>query len=125
MTRQSNTPYYEVAQGHINMVLSRILTNQDDAASRSETGSIMTTFYLNLVIFICLMLLFECNRHLKSVYVKRYSEKFKKAKRVPELPPKYPFGWIFSILKVSDDDFLRMVGLDAYVFIRFIKLCLK
>ncbi len=97
----------------------------DDATSQLETSTMLNTLYINLFIFLVLMLLFECNRHLKSVYLKRDCKRFQKAKRVPKVPPSYFFGWIVAVMNVTDEDFLRMVGLDAYVFVRFISLCLK
>jgi calcium permeable stress-gated cation channel len=45
--------------------------------------------------------------------------------RVPPYPPEHTFGWIFEIQKVSEADVLRMVGLDAYIYLRFIVICFK
>lgn len=37
----------------------------------------------------------------------------------------YPFGWIVSIYNIADNEVLRMVGLDAYMFLRVQKLLFK
>lgn len=103
----------------------RRLVSNDDVSSETEARTLLNTLYVNIFIFVCLMLVFEYFRHNKHVYLKRYSNKFIRSKRVPSIPPSHMFGWLYAISDVSDDDFLRMVGLDAYIFLRFIKLCLK
>ena len=47
------------------------------------------------------------------------------AGRVPPYPSEKPFGWFFAIQKVSEEDVLQMVGLDAFMCLRFIALCQK
>jgi Late exocytosis, associated with Golgi transport len=40
--------------------------------------------------------------------------------------PKYPRGflaWVLPSWRIGDDEFLRQVGLDGYMVIRFIRLC--
>jgi len=93
--------------------------------SNGETEKVKFAFYVSTVIFIILLLTFELIRHIKQIFLKRITRKFQKSKRVPPVPPRYFFGWIVEIMKVSESDFLYMVGLDGYVFLRFIKLCLK
>lgn len=44
---------------------------------------------------------------------------------MPPYPSESTFGWLFEIRKVSETDFLRMVGLDAYMCLRFIVVCYK
>jgi hypothetical protein len=36
------------------------------------------------------------------------------------MPPPVVFGWLYAIMKVSELDVLRMVGLDAYMLLRYI-----
>lgn len=36
-----------------------------------------------------------------------------------------PFGWLKSINEVSEGDIMTMVGLDAYMYLRYIKICIK
>jgi hypothetical protein len=94
-------------------------------AEVNDTKSFLFTVYINLVIFALLLGLFEIVRHLKQIYLKRVKKKFQSTDRVPEKPPKNLFGWIKHVYDISGDDFLHMVGLDGYVFLRFIILCFK
>ncbi len=45
--------------------------------------------------------------------------------RVPPAPSWYPFAWLVSIAAVSEDDLLRMVGMDAYMMIRYLNICCR
>ena len=44
---------------------------------------------------------------------------------MPPYPSEKLFGWFFAIQKVSEEDVLQMVGLDAFMCLRFIAVCLK
>lgn len=44
------------------------------------------------------------------------------ANRPPPLP-KYPFAWIWQVLRLSQDWYLRHSGLDAAVYVRFVTGC--
>ena len=91
----------------------------------SETYQLVNTLYLNIVICLVLAGFFEVNRHYKSVYLKRLTRKFERSKRVPPAPRRYPFGWVPAILAVKEGELVRMVGLDGYMLIRYINICLK
>ena len=80
--------------------LRRLVTN-DDISSETEAYTLLNTLYVNIFIFVCLMLVFEYFRHNKHVYMKRYSNKFIKSKRVPNIPPSH-ISKIYKIMfKVS------------------------
>ena len=84
---------------------SRQLVGDDDntgAVATSKEAQLYNALTFNAVIFAILIFLFESNRHIKLIYLKRLSAKLIKANRVPPLPPIYPFGWIFEILKIPD-----------------------
>lgn len=44
------------------------------------------------------------------------------ANRAPPLP-KYPLAWIWQVLRLSQDWYLRHSGLDAAVYVRFVTAC--
>ena len=106
-------------------LLRRVLSNDDDSYSDSETQQLVNTFYINLIIFSCLVATFELLRNMKSIYLNRLKGKFIKAQRVPGRPSRYPFGWILAINKVSHDEVLKMIGLDGYMLLRYLMLCLR
>jgi hypothetical protein len=102
----------------------------DDDGNLQTTDSLIDTFYLNLFVFGCLVAVLELFRHQKSVYFTRmYSPRYRKSvvnrDRVPEKPSWYPFAWIGSIYSIDEKSFLRMVGLDGYMLLRFIAVCFK
>jgi hypothetical protein len=68
------------------------------------------------------MLLFEWWRSQKEIYSPKLRSK--KSRCPPSLPTS-PFAWIKPVLSLSDEDTLRMVGLDGYIFLRFLRMCAK
>jgi len=90
-------------------------------------GGLANTISGSASFFAVLFVLFELVRRLKALYLKRYRKKFRSTNRVPDpnSPPNGIFAWIPCVIAVSDDDFLRMVGLDGLMFIRFIAVCFK
>lgn len=40
-------------------------------------------------------------------------------------PPNHIFGWLYAIIKVEEVDVLYMVGLDAYMLLRYHVVCLR
>jgi hypothetical protein len=100
-------------------------STDDDTTTIDETDSLKNTVIINVIIFLLLITLFEINRHFKSIYFPRLQSKFIRAKRVPVEPAWYPFAWIVEIIKVTEEDLLRMVGLDAYMMIRYLSICFR
>lgn len=45
--------------------------------------------------------------------------------RVPNSPAWYPFAWIVEMSRVTEDDLLKMIGLDGYMMIRFLNICIR
>ncbi len=95
------------------------------SSSNSETEGLKYTIYINLFIFTILLTTFELIRNIKQMFLKRITKKFVKSFRVPSAPPRYPLGWIKHIMDISETEFLYMVGLDGYIFLRFIRICFK
>ena len=50
---------------------------QDDTDDDAETQGLLSTLWINLVIFSIFMTFYEMNRHMKSIYLKRLTTKFK------------------------------------------------
>lgn len=96
-------------------------------AGTSETQQLINTLYINIVVFVILLLFFEINRHMKSVYLFRMTkEKLVNGGRVPPVqPPSYLFGWIVALGRITEDEILQMVGLDGYMLMRYINICFR
>jgi len=93
--------------------------------SHLSTFGLVETLLLSLVSFVVFMAIFESNRFYKQIYLKRLQNKFRINNRVPPYPPEFTFGWFFEIQKITEGEFLKMVGLDAYMCLRFIVICQK
>ena len=103
----------------------RVLGTDDTVNSYQDSNSLINTLSVNSIIFAVILVIFEIFRHIKIVFLKRLTKKFISTSRVPPLPPKHPFGWIVAIANVSDDELIRMVGLDAYMLLRYIIVCFR
>lgn len=108
------------------MTSDRVLmqSTDDGGGQVTSTSTFLTTLYLNIGIFCFLVTVFEFNRHLKSIYFKRLTHRFQSTNRVPSAPSKYPFAWAYEVSRVSEEDVLRMVGLDAYMMVRYLNIWL-
>lgn len=80
---------------------------------------------VNLVLFIIFWMTFEANKEYKHIYLKRLISKFKINNRVPDHPPAQLFGWLTCMNNITENDILIMVGLDAYMLLRYHTVCLK
>lgn len=52
-------------------------TSNDDQNSYLETQGLLSTLYINTIIFIAFMTFHEMNRHMRPIYLKRLTTKFK------------------------------------------------
>ncbi len=86
---------------------------------------LLTTLYINISLFIFILILFEFNKKYKQIYLKRFQQRFIDTGRVPEEPPDSILGWLVCLWNVSELDVLRMVGLDAYMLLRYHVVCYK
>lgn len=103
----------------------RLLSANDDLYSQTETHQLLNVLYINIVIFVALVGLFELLRNMKSVFLNRYRSKFIRTNRVPKKPSWIPFSWAWIVFSVSDDEVLRMIGLDGYMYLRFLTVCIR
>jgi len=103
----------------------RLSSNDDGDDSIKESDQLLNTFYINMIIFCVLLVVFEFVRHFKSIYLNRRKRKFIQTNRVPPAPGKFPLSWVYTVLTIPQEEVLRMVGLDAYMLLRFLLLCLR
>lgn len=102
----------------------RELTSNDDSNDQA-TSSFINTLTVNIAIFVIIIVLFEFNRNIRLIFLKRVNKKLQRSNRVPPIPPKYPFGWIAEISKISEEQLIPMIGLDAYMLLRYINICFR
>eukprot|EP01041_Mallomonas_annulata_P008567 gene8567-17675_t len=88
----------------------------------SGTATIFSTLLIYGVIGILLMLVFEYVRKQRVVF---YPKCDSHKSRTPEVPPTSFLSWIPFILQISNDDTLKMIGMDGYVFLSYIRLCAR
>ena len=99
--------------------------NQYSHHASTTIDSLITTISLNVVLFVVWMVIFERYRTYKQIYIKRLQPRFEDISRVPPEPPKSLFGWLVAINAITELDVLRMVGLDAYMLLRYHVVCYK
>lgn len=85
----------------------------------------MTALGVSIVMFVLIQATFEYTRFYKQIHLKRMQKRFQEIGRVPPAPPNYVFGWLVATQQQSENDILRMVGLDAYMLLRYITICFK
>lgn len=88
-----------------------------------KTSGIFSTLTIQAIIGFVFYVLFEIFRGQREIYAPRLRSK---TDRCPgEEPPRYPFGWVLHVWKITEEDTLRMVGMDGFVMLRFFKMCTK
>lgn len=87
------------------------------------TSSVFATLAMQGGIGLVVWALFEYFRpKQREVYAPRLRSK---KNRCPEACPDKPFAWISHCFNISDEDTLRHIGLDGFMFLRFLLLCFK
>jgi hypothetical protein len=79
--------------------------------------------------FVAQYTLFEVFRGTTHVYSSRCATYAKRCRNSNYQPPikrsRFPLAWVKPLLTMTDDRLLFLVGLDAYVMIRYVRLCWK
>ena len=83
------------------------------------TSSIFASLVVNGALGIIFSLIFIANQHRRDVYTPKL--KTNTANKVAP-PPRGYFTWVKHVLSIDDDETLRVVGLDGYIFLRFLRL---
>ncbi|KAJ1393897.1 late exocytosis, associated with Golgi transport-domain-containing protein, partial [Ochromonadaceae sp. CCMP2298] len=94
----------------------------------SPTEQLVSTLLINVLLFVLLTATFELLRRKKSIYLNRRVSRFIESTPLPRVPPNpdsYPFAWVRLLNDVTDQDILDMVGLDGYICMRYIGICLR
>jgi len=73
---------------------------------------------IGMMCYIC----FEVFRSNRVVFASRGN---RLPHRVPDFLPEGPFRWIKALHEISDAEVLKIVGVDGYVFLRFLAFCLR
>eukprot|EP01033_Poteriospumella_lacustris_P000880 gene880-633_t len=86
----------------------------------AQTYSVFTTLGFNAVLGFAVMIIFE---YFRVRQLDIYTPNLRKdAEEEIPVPTRTVFGWIPKLWALSDDDMLKIAGLDAYVYLRFIKM---
>src|SRR3546814_12888060 len=107
------------------MVLSRRLgssSNDDDGLDASTADPVLATLEINIGIACLLVFIFEMCRHIRAIYAKRLKSM---PHRAPPAPGDGCMAWIPATTQVSEDETLRMVGLDGYMLLRYVRTCYR
>ena len=101
-------------------------TRDDNAIEAiSDSGSwdsIVTTLQLNALYALALLFVFEGFRKKRSVFSKRLRLK---PARTPPAEPRGALAWVTPVWAIDGKETLRCVGLDAYMFLRVCRVCLR
>ena len=90
-----------------------------------STRGMIYTLIINVCLFTFFLFFFDANRKYKQIYLKRLQKRFIDIGRVPPNPPEHLFGWLVALMRIPEIDVLQMVGLDAYMCMRYQVVCLK
>ena len=104
-------------------------------ATDLSMATVLSSLYVNGFLFICLVITYEfLRRHFPTVYApKLYRIEqenlfgVKEHAAVGRLPPTStkPLGWVAPVFGVSWLTVRKVGGLDAYFFLRYIRMCLR
>ncbi|ORX93606.1 DUF221-domain-containing protein [Basidiobolus meristosporus CBS 931.73] len=93
-----------------------------DEEKNGSTESFISSFLFNMVIAGAIYVAYAGVRLLdKSIYQPR-TYMVDDEKRPPKLSPN-PFSWLLEVYHTPDKVLLSRVGMDAYVFLRFLRMC--
>ena len=85
----------------------------------TQSDAIYASLVLYGAVGIIIVLLFEHLRHQRDIYTPKLRSR---PNRSPPPPQAGFFCWIFTTLNCSDERTLQMIGIDAYVFLRFLRM---
>ena len=136
---------------NFNYFWNETVDNADEFASQLRPASdisvdaVVTSLYFNAIVFVTSMVLYEVlRRWLPSVYAARKTNsdstmsntaammalRKDRLRREPALAPLpeasfVPFNWVRPVFSVSWSSVRRTAGLDAYFFLRFIRMMVR
>ena len=86
------------------------------------SSTVVTTIIVNALVGSLLILLFELNKGKKEIYAPRLRMQ---KNRCPPPPPTGFLAWVSFIQNINDEETLEYIGLDAFMFLRFIRFCFR
>ncbi|CAN8102953.1 unnamed protein product [Discula destructiva] len=91
-------------------------------SSELQTSSIWASLASSLGVTVAVIILFSFFRPYHTVV---YAPKLKHADESRAPPPlgKGPFAWVMPLWKTKEKDLIRLAGMDAAVFMRFLDMC--
>ena len=92
-----------------------------DFGNPDDWTPIVSTLILNLGVAFLMLLLFEWVRNKRCVYGRRLAEA---PHRTPATPPSGFLRWVMPTLNISMRDTARYVGLDGFMLLRYVRVCL-
>ncbi|KAJ1725232.1 phosphate metabolism protein 7 [Coemansia erecta] len=92
----------------------------DDTTSTNDTSTFVSSLVFNLVVAAAIIIVFCVLRpRFKRVYAPR-TYAVAKEKRSPRIS-KSPLAWISKVMEVRDEEIIARVGLDTYMFLRYMR----
>jgi len=105
-------------------------TSQLTPASDVSVAAVMTSLYFNAIIFVVMLGSYEVlRRFIPSVYASRklnsLGQEHAGIAHLPLHNSYIPLDWVGPVFGVSWSTVRRAAGLDAYFFLRFIRMCVR
>ncbi|KAJ2787366.1 phosphate metabolism protein 7 [Coemansia interrupta] len=92
----------------------------DDTKPTNDTSTFVSSLVFNLVVAAAIIIVFCILRpRFKRVYAPR-TYAVAKEKRSPKIS-KSPLAWISKVMEVRDEQIIARVGLDTYMFLRYMR----
>mmetsp|Transcript_23134 Transcript_23134/g.34161 ORF Transcript_23134/g.34161 Transcript_23134/m.34161 type:complete len:893 (-) Transcript_23134:388-3066(-) len=89
-------------------------------ASDVEVGAVLSGLWFNMIIFVVVICAYELvSRVFPSVYRRNRNSEIV----LPKTP--LPLAWVPAILRVSTSQVRKICGMDAYFFLRYIRICFQ
>lgn len=106
-------------------------TSQLKPASDVSVETVMASLYFNAIVFVVMLASYEIlRRFVPSVYASRtiHGSPRQDPAGISHLPlhtSYIPFDWVGPVFGVSWSTVRKAAGLDAYFFLRFIRMCVR
>lgn len=85
----------------------------------ADDADFVVSLIINIVLAIVFLSLFI---FFRGRYPKVYMPRCDGSAHAPPVPPNTLFGWFFTTVRYSDEKLLRTHGLDAVMFLKFVKM---
>jgi hypothetical protein len=91
----------------------------------SQTSTVYSTLALGIIVFSIVFIIFEVSRRkYLDVYTPNLQKGLATSNKIE--PPNRAVGsWISQVWNVDDEEIVDFIGMDGYVYLRFLKMCFK